>query len=91
MVQGRNLAFLDSLSAIARSAQPHSGASQSGSEDGPNGSVSVAAPAVGNEGGCALVQRFNDPVYHRSNFTLGGGAGPVVETAIRLISHAIKK
>lgn len=38
----------------------------------------------------ALVQRFSDPVYHRSNFTLGGRPGAVEQTAMRLIRAALK-
>lgn len=37
---------------------------------------------------CALVQRFSDAVYHRSNFTLGGAPEPVVEVALRVINEA---
>ena len=38
---------------------------------------------------CALVQRFSDAVYHRSNFTLGGAPAPVLEVALRVIDEAL--
>lgn len=38
---------------------------------------------------CALVQRFSDAVYHRSNFTLGGAPGPVLHAALQVIDEAL--
>lgn len=38
---------------------------------------------------CALVQRFSDAVYHRSNFTLGGAPAPVLEVALQVIDEAL--
>jgi len=40
-------------------------------------------------GFCALVQRFSDAVYHRSNFTLGGAPEPVLQVALQVIDEAL--
>jgi glutamate formiminotransferase len=40
---------------------------------------------------CALVQRFNDVTYHRSNFTLGGRPEPVFDTAMKVIEEALRR
>lgn len=45
---------------------------------------------MSSPGLCALVQRFSDSIYHRSNFTLGGAPAPVLKAAMSVINEALK-